>query len=919
MDIGTIRQINIEDEMRGAYLDYAMSVITSRALPDVRDGLKPVQRRILYAMDELGVRPGTAFKKSVRIVGEVLGKYHPHGDSSVYEAMVRMAQDFSLRYMLVDGQGNFGSVDGDPAAAMRYTEARLAPIAVEMLADIDKNTVDFTPNFDNTLKEPSALPTRLPNLLVNGASGIAVGMATNIPPHNLGEVVDALAFIIERFSAAVNAGAPFDVVWTRGLAGNVEPDLLTAALASAPSPLLDAIKTRAAAQSTPEQLRQALLDLVDEQTNVTPDELMRFVSGPDFPTGGIIIGVEGIKNAYTTGHGRMVVRAKVHTEEIRGGRAALIVSELPFQLNKANLVEKMADLVRERKIEGIADIRDESDREGMRLVIELKRDAQARRVLNALYKYTALQTAFSANLVALVDGQPRVLTLKMALLQYLSFRRGVVTRRTEYELGRARAREHVLEGLKIALDHLDEIIATIRGSRDAERAREALVVGFGLTDIQANAILEMQLRRLAALERERILAELDEIRAHVTRLLDLLANPVKILGIIRDELNELKAKYGDPRRTAISPKELVEFSDEDLIPQQEMVIVLSAKDYVKRMPSENYRVRGKGSRGVITGSTREDDAIQHLIITKTHSTVLFLSNQGRAYAIKAHEIPETSRTARGLPLVNLIKLGENETVTTIVAVPDFDSGYLALVTRGGEIKRLAASALATTRSSGLNVMEIPPGDELGWARLTNGEQEIMVVSTSGQEIRFKESDVRPSSRGSGGVRAMRLDPGASVAAADVIEPEAALVIISDRGIGKRVDLSEFPTQNRGGGGIRAMKTNERTGPVATARIVAPDDVLLMITTDGVVHQTPVENTHKLGRSAQGVIMMRLDASDRVVAMARLAANTGESEEPITLEGDSLLVAAPEGGPRRAQSGGRSSGRSIRRSASRRSK
>ena len=755
------------------------------------------------------------------------------------------------------------------------TEARLAPIAEEMLADIDRDTVDFVPNFDGSLEEPSVLPAKLPNLLINGSSGIAVGMATNIPPHNLGEVVDALAFVIDHIAGAVDAGVPFDVVWARVLNSPVDPALLATAVKALPQPLLAQARGKAGQKATPEALGHALLELVDERVDVTPDQLMGFIKGPDFPTGGTIVGQEGIRNTYTTGHGRMTIRARVHTEDLRGGRQALVVTELPFQINKANLIEKIADLIRERRIEGISDVRDESDREGMRLVVELKRDVQPRQVLNQLYKYTAMQTAFSANVVALVDGQPRVLTLKMALLQYVNYRKTIVTRRTEHELGRAKARAHILEGLKIALDNLDAVIATIRASRDAETARDALMRKFRLTEIQAQAILDMQLRRLAALERDKILAELAETKKLIAHLEDLLAHPIKILRLVRQELLELKTKYGDPRRTAIVEKEAVEFTEEDLIPEQEVVIVVSARDYVKRMPSDAYRARGRGARGQIVASAREDDAIQHLLVTRTHHSVLFFTNRGRVYQVKAHELPEAGRQARGLPLVNVVKLGEGETVTATVAVPDFDkAGYLVLVTRRGEAKRLTVSDLASARASGLIAMSLSEGDELAWARLTSGKQEVMLVSASGQAIRFREDDVRPSGRTSGGVRAMRLDEDDRVAGADVVEPGGDLVVVTRKGLGKRVPLGEFPIQGRGGAGVRAYPTTPRSGPVAVARVVSPADEVLLISGDGVVAQTPVEDVPQKSRTAAGAMVMQLEGADGVVAMARLRATDG---------------------------------------------
>ena len=868
--------------MRASYLDYAMSVITARALPDVRDGLKPVQRRVLYAMHELGLRPGSAFKKSARIVGEVLGKYHPHGDAASYETMVRMAQDFSLRYMLVEGQGNFGSIDGDPPAAMRYTEARLAPIAEEMLTDIDKDTVDTAPNFDGTLQEPTVLPAGLPNLVVNGSSGIAVGMATNIPPHNLSEVVDALTHIIDQLAGVVDRGVPFELVWDRARGAPIEQAALAADTGALPKALLAELRKEAGPQATADELARALIDVADAAVDVPPDDLLAHIKGPDFPTGGIIIGVEGIRSAYTTGRGRVTIRARVAIEDIRGGRQALVVGELPYQVNKATLIEKIADLIRDRKLEGISDLRDESDREGMRMVIELKRDVQPRTVLNQLYKYTALQSAFSVNMVALIDGQPRVLTLRTALLQYIIYRKDVVTRRIVHDLGKAKARAHILEGLKIALDNLDAVIATIRAARDAEAARTALINKFGLTEIQAQAILDMQLRRLAALERQKIIDELAETLKLIAHLEDLLAHPIKIVRLVREELVALKRKFGDARRTSIVESEAIDFTEEDLIQDASVVIVLSRRDYVKRMSADVYRSRGRGARNQIVTSSREDDAVQQLLVTKTHSSVLFFTNQGRVYQMKAHEVPEASRQARGLPLVNLIKLAERETVTAVVATPDFgDKRYLFLATRGGEVKRMALSEFANARGGGIAAVTVPEGDELAWARLVEAGQDVVLVTATGQSLRCSADDFRASGRGSGGVRGIRLDAGDAVTAADVVEPGAQIVLVTERGIGKRMSIDECSRQGRGGGGVRAISTTTRTGRVATARIVGSDDEVLIVTAEGTVVQTPVNEVPQLSRTAQGQILVKLGPADRVVTMARLRAEvetpTGEAK------------------------------------------
>ncbi|HLE82195.1 MAG TPA: DNA gyrase subunit A, partial [Dehalococcoidia bacterium] len=657
-EIGTIRTVKVEDEVKSSYLDYAMSVIVSRALPDVRDGLKPVHRRILYAMHEMGMRHNTPYRKSARVVGEVLGKYHPHGDAPVYEALVRMAQNFSMRHVLIDGQGNFGSVDNDPPAAMRYTEVRMAAITEEMLSDIDKDTINFSPNFDDSLKEPTVLPTRLPNLLVNGASGIAVGMATNIPPHNLGEICDALTLLIK------------------------DPD-------------------------------------------ITVDDLVQIVQGPDFPTAGFILGREGIKNAYTFGHGRVVLQARATIEETAKNRQQIIVRELPYQINKAALLEKIADLVKGKKIDGVSDLRDESDRQGMRMVIELKREAQPRQVLNALYKYTAMRSAFTVNMVALVDSEPRVVTLKMALVHYLNFRREVVTRRTRFDLAKARDRAHILEGLRIALDNLDAVIATIRQSQTADTAKTNLKAKFHLSDLQAQAILDMQLRRLAALERKKIMDEYTEVLKTIAYLEDLLANPRKIDFVIKEELEALKKKYGEARRTQIVEVEAQDFTEEDLIQHQEVAITLSSRGYVKRVSCDTYRPQRRGGRGITGMTTREADDVRNLLIADTHDSVLFFTNRGWVFHVRAHEIPEASRQAKGLPIVNLVSCGPSEKVTAVVAVSTFDQDrFMVLATARGEVKKTALQGFSTTRAIGLVAMDLEEGDELVAARLAGPKDDV---------------------------------------------------------------------------------------------------------------------------------------------------------------------------------------------------
>ncbi|MBI2863000.1 MAG: DNA gyrase subunit A [Chloroflexi bacterium] len=829
MEIGTVKLVNIEDEMRGSYLDYAMSVIVARALPDVRDGLKPVHRRILYAMEELGIRQNSAYKKSARIVGEVLGKYHPHGDSSVYDALVRMAQDFSMRYPLIDGQGNFGSVDNDPPAAMRYTEARMAAITEQVLADIDRDTVDFVDNFDGSLKEPSVLPSRLPNLLVNGSAGIAVGMATNIPPHNLSEVCDGISYLIDNPEATV-------------------------------------------------------------------EDLCRFIKGPDFPTAGIILGYDGIKNAYATGHGRVVIRARSHIEEMpKGGRYQIVVNELPYQVNKASLIERVADLVKDRKIEGITEIRDESDRQGMRVVFELRRDAQPTQVLNNLFKQTAMQAAFSVNMLALVDGQPRVLTLKMALQQYINYRREVITRRTQFDLKKAKERAHILEGLKIALDHLDEVITTIRRSQSAEAARTNLIRGFRLTEIQAQAILDMQLRRLAALERKKILDEYADVIKTIAQLEDLLANPRKVLQLAKKELGELKEKYGDPRRTRIMADETGEFTEEDLIPDQEVVITMSQKGYIKRLPTDTYRSQRRGGRGIAGMVTRDTDAVYKILVANTHDSLLFFTNRGKVYQLKSHEVPDTSRQAKGTPLINLISIEQNEYVTGVVVVPNFQDGeHFVMVTRKGEVKRVALGEFSAVRPSGLIAMNLEEGDEMAWVHLTDGKKDIIIATASGKAIRFAESAVRVSARASGGIRGVRLESGDTVAGMDVAEPDGELFVVTANGFGKRTPIGEFPQQGRAGGGVRALNVSQRTGPLVAARVTYAEDEVMLISKEGIVIRTPVGMVSKQGRASQGVSVMRLDSGDNVASLTVFNGGNKERGPEIASDGQNQ----PEKKPRK---------------------
>ena len=806
---GKTRPVNIEDEMSSSYLDYAMSVIVSRALPDVRDGLKPVHRRILYAMAGLGLTHTGPHKKSARIVGEVLGKYHPHGDAPVYEAMVRMAQDFSMRYVLVDGQGNFGSMDDDPPAAMRYTEARLTKIAGEMLVDIDKETVNFMPNFDNSLKEPLVLPTRLPNLLVNGSAGIAVGMATNIPPHNLGEVCDAISYLIDN------------------------PD-------------------------------------------ATVDELTQFVKGPDFPTAGIILGGEEIKNAYATGHGRVVVRAKAHLGDMPGvGRRQIVITELPYQTNKAALVERIAELVKDRKIEGISGLRDESDRQGMRIVIELKRETEPRQVLNNLYKYTSMQSAFFINMLALVDAQPRVISLKEALQYYIDFRHQVITRRSRFDLEVAKARAHILEGLKIALDNIDRVIAIIRKAETVEIARSKLMSGFGLSQTQVQAILDMQLRRLANLERQKILDEYAEVVKTIAYLEDLLANPRRILLLVKEEVGELKSQYADPRRTEISEKEVAEFREEDLIPHQGVVVTLSNRGFVKRVAARSYRSQHRGGKGIIGMVTREADAVRLLAVADTHDNLLFFTNRGRVFHLRCYEIlADSSRVAKGTAVVNLFSIAGDEKVTAMVALADFTLGaYLLMATRYGEIKKTPVDSFASVRSSGLIAMDLEPGDELVAAGLATDQDDVLLVTEQGQAIRFAASELRAVSRTGGGVRGIRLSPGDQVVAMDIVYPDAYVLAVTTGGFGKLTPVAAYPRQHRAGGGVRTFKLTEKTDKVSAIRVVSLSQQAMIISADGIVIQTPVKEKDPkqgitiLGRSTQGVRLMKLDPGDGVVAIA----------------------------------------------------
>ncbi len=805
---GAIRAVDIDQEMRSAYLDYAMSVIVSRALPDARDGMKPVQRRILYAMYDMGIRPNSSHKKSARIVGEVLGKYHPHGDSAVYEAMARLAQDFSVRYMLVDGQGNFGSIDGDSPAAMRYTEARLAKVSMEILADIGKETVDWVDNFDGSLQEPRVLPSILPTLLVNGASGIAVGMSTNIPPHNLAEVVGALLYLLDNW---------------------------------------------------------------DAQADIGVTELMQFIKGPDFPTGGIIMGREPIVSAYGTGRGKVIVRAVAHIEELRRGRHRIVVTEIPYQVNKTTLIEKIAYLVRSGKLDEISDLRDESDRRGMSIIIELKRGTQPQKALNRLYKHTMLQMTFGVQLLALVDGEPRLLSLKRLLLIFLEHRNEVIVRRARYELRKAQARAHILQGLLIALDHLDAVIHTIRESPDVTIARERLMEKFALSEIQAQAILDMPLRRLTGLERQKILDEYKELQACIADLEGLLASPARQRAVIYTELQSLVEKYGDERRTRIDSRGDASFNEEDFVDEERVLIPITERGYIKRVPAKVYRSQHRGGRGVIGMDTREEDDIIHLLSAGTLDTLLFFTNRGKVYQERVYQIPEASRTAKGSLLAGILPLESTETVTAVLRVVDFEGNgrYFTMVTRRGLVKRVKLHEFAAVRPSGLIAIRLEEGDELGWVRLTEGAEDLILVTAQGQGIRFNEQAVRAVGRAAKGVIAMRLAGGDLLTSAGVVEPGGDLFVVSAHGYGRRTSLAEFRTQGRGGKGIRAYQVSQKTGPVIDARVVQEKDEITIISEGGIVIRTPAANIPQMGRYTRGVQMMDLKEGECVASLARL--------------------------------------------------
>src|SRR5712692_5618791 len=800
---GNTRIVSIVEEMTGAYLDYSMSVIVSRALPDVRDGLKPVHRRILYAMDQMGLQSTKQFRKCAGTVGEVLKSYHPHGDVAVYESLVRMAQPWSMRYPLVLGQGNFGSQDDDPPAAMRYTEAKLAAIADELLRDIEKDTVDFKPNYDNQAEEPTVMPARLPNLLLNGSTGIAVGMATNIPPHNLNEVCNGIIHFI------------------------VYPEAAT-------------------------------------------EDLSRIVRGPDFPTGGIIQGREGIRNTYVNGRGRIVVRARTVIEEGERGRMSIIVTELPYQVNKAELVKKIAELTRDKKIDGISEVRDESDRQGMRILIELKRDSTPESVLNSLYKYTAMQSAFNANMLALVDYQPRILTLKAFLQHHIHHREIVITRRTRFELAKAEARKHILEGLKIALDNLDAVISTIRASqRETAGLAEELQQKFGFSPEQAKAVLDMRLASLAALQRQKIEDELKDVLQHIDYYNMLLADINEIRKLIKADLIELKEKYGDARRSEITETEASEFRDEDLIRNEEVVVTLTEKGYIKRLPSSTYRAQRRGGRGINGMTTREDDTVRHLLVAHSHDSLLFFTDRGRVFQLRVYELPDTGRTAKGEHIINLISIEQRERVTAIVCVPKGVSrDYMIVATKKGEVKKTAMDEFEVVRRAGLIAMNLEEDDELIGAKLAHADDDVLLITAKGKAIRFTVEELRSASRTSGGVRGIRLAHGDRVVSLNLAPKGGELLVVTENGYGKRTPIDEYPTQSRGGGGVITSKITKKTGLVATARVITEkDNDLMIISAGGVVIRTDVSTIHVAGRATQGVRLMNLGEGDKVVAVA----------------------------------------------------
>ena len=816
--------LDIEHELKNSFISYAMAVIVSRALPDVRDGLKPVHRRILYSMTELGMTPDKPFRKSARIVGDVLGKYHPHGDTAVYDAMVRLAQDFSMRYTLVEGQGNFGSVDGDSPAAMRYTEARLSKMAADLTADLDKQTVDFYPNFDETLMQPEVLPSRFPNLLVNGSGGIAVGMATNIPPHNMGEVIDGVVYMLDH------------------------PDC-------------------------------------------TVGELMDIIKGPDFPTAGLIMGMNGIKSAYLTGKGRIIMRARTEIEPINANRSRIVVTEIPYQVNKARLVEKIAELVHEKRVEGISDLRDESDRRGMRIVIELKKDVNPQIVLNTLFKHTQMQETFGVNMLALVGGVPRVLNLQQMLYYYIEHQKDVIVRRTRYDLGKAEARAHILEGLLVALDHIDEVVNLIRTSKTGAEAKEGLMTRFGLSEKQAQAILDMRLQRLVGLERQRLHDEYVELEKTIAHLREVLGSEELVRGIIREEILAIRAKYADPRRTEIVPI-ANEIELADLIQEENMAVTLTHFGYVKRVTADTYRAQKRGGKGITGMTTREEDYAEQIFVTSTHTDLMFFTSRGRVFRKTCYEIPEAGRTAKGTAIVNLLQLDGGEKVTTVIPVKEGARGMLVMTTRNGVIKKTELGEFENIRASGLIAVTLRGDDELIGVALTDGTKELLLGTRGGMSIRFHESDVRPMGRSAMGVKAMELDEGDEIVSMSVVDEGSQVLTISENGYGKRTEVSEYRVQSRGGKGIKAMQLTDKTGRLAALMLAHEDEDVMMISDDGTIIRTAVADISTQSRSTQGVRMMRLAEGSRVVAVTateKVEEQPEDAETPAENAADEELL------------------------------
>jgi len=843
-NIGQIKPVEITEELKKSYLDYAMSVIVARALPDVRDGLKPVHRRILYTMYQMGLSYPAKHTKSAKIVGETMGKYHPHGDMAIYDALVRLAQNFSMRYPLVEGQGNFGSLDGDPPAAMRYTEARLAPIAHELLAEIEKNTVDFTDNFDATLKEPLFLPSKIPNLLLMGSEGIAVGMATKIPPHNLAELVDALIFMVEKGEVATTSSSEIKKIQL------TDQDLVASALEA------------------------------KFETEVSVAELLNFLKGPDFPTGGIIYNKNDILQAYSAGRGKIIVRGVVNIEETKGEKFIVVIKEIPYQVNKAQLVAKIAQLVKEKRIEGIADIRDESDRHGTRIVLELKKYAKPKVIVNHLYKYTQLQTSFPFNMVALVDGIPQTLNLKQILLEFIHHRQQVVVRRTAFELETAKHRAHILEGLKIALDNLDAVIETIKKSSTAETAKTNLMKKFNLSEIQAQAILDMQLRRLAALERKKIEDEYKEIKKQIEYLTSLLASPQKVLKVIANELLQLKEKYGDPRKTKIYPQAVEEFSEEDLVPKESCLVILTKGGYIKRLPPATYRSQRRGGKGVLGMTTKETDEILYLFPCETHDNILFFTDKGRVFSAKAWDIPEGSRHSKGQAVINLINIDQEEKIQAVLPISNNDGEikYLLMATKNGIVKKTEISAFSNIRSSGIIAIKLEGNDQLCWVKPTGGKDQVLLVSHLGKSIRFKETDIRPMGRDTRGVRGLNLKRGDWVVGMEVIPNRAEkskdrrrkffqdILVVMEKGLGKRTAVNQYPVQKRGGVGVKIAKITEKTGKVICGKLVDQTVFQIILTSKKAqVIKLPLKNVPRLGRDTQGVILMRFSKPEDAVA------------------------------------------------------